>query len=212
VATAWLRELSRVLFEDKVDEALFRRLWEQRNVQQPMLNILRNPDGLGAFWCDDTRTAPREDCDDAVGIAWKRAIADLSRRYGDDPAHWHWGQAHAARSEHKPFAKVPALAGFFDVKVPTGGDTYTVNVGRHNLRDDVAPFESVHAASLRAIYDLADLDASRFIASTGQSGNVVSSHYRDWAEHWALGQYIRMGRDRVRDGDTLVLEPAQTLR
>ncbi|MCP3023188.1 penicillin acylase family protein [Cupriavidus basilensis] len=212
VATAWLRELSRVLFEDKVGDPLFNRLWEQRNVQQPMLNVLRNPRGQGAFWCDDSTTPATESCDDAVAKAWRLAIADLDRRYGDKPERWRWGQAHAARSEHKPFGKQPYLAGLFNVKVPSGGDTYTVNVGRHNLRDEAAPFESVHAASLRAIYDLSDLAESRFMDSTGQSGNVTSTHYRDWTDKWAAVQYITMAPGRRAPGneafDTLVLQPA----
>ncbi|WP_458761607.1 penicillin acylase family protein [Cupriavidus basilensis] len=212
VATAWLRELSRVLFEDKVGDPLFNRLWEQRNVQQPMLNVLRNPRGQGAFWCDDSTTPATETCDDAIAKAWRLAIADLDRRYGDKPERWRWGQAHAARSEHKPFGKQPYLAGLFNVKVPSGGDTYTVNVGRHNLRDEAAPFESVHAASLRAIYDLSDLAESRFMDSTGQSGNVTSTHYRDWTDKWAAVQYITMAPGRRAPGneafDTLVLQPA----
>ncbi len=212
VATAWLRELSRVLFQDKVGDALFNSLWEQRNVQQPMLNVLRNPTGLGAFWCDDSTTPAQEDCDDAIGTAWRRAIAGLDRRYGDKSERWRWGTAHAARSEHKPFGKQPYLAGLFNVKVPSGGDTYTINAGRHNLRDEAAPFESVHAASLRAIYDLSDLSESRFMDSTGQSGNVMSTHYRDWTDKWAAVQYITMAPGRRAPGnevfDTLVLKPA----
>jgi len=212
VATAWLRELSRVLFEDKVGEPLFGRMWEQRNVQQPMLNVLRNPRGLGAFWCDDSTTPAREDCDDAIATAWRRAIADLGQRYGDKPERWRWGSAHAARMEHKPFGRQPYLASLFNVKVPSGGDTYTVNAGRHNLRDEAAPFESVHAASLRAIYDLSDLAGSRFMDSTGQSGNVMSTHYRDWTDKWVAVQYITLAPARRGQGneafDTLVLKPA----
>lgn len=211
VVTAWLRELSRLLFEDKVGESQFNRLWEQRNVQLPMLNAMRDPKGLGAFWCDNSRTPAHESCADTIGLAWQRAIADLDRRYGDDTAKWRWGKAHTARSEHKPFGKVPYLSSLFNVRVPTGGDTYTVDVGRHNLRDEHAPFESTHAASLRAIYDLDDLSESRFMTSTGQSGNALSPHYRDWTEEWAAVQLITIGAHRRNPGgdsfDTLVLRP-----
>lgn len=212
VATAWLRELSRGMFEGKVGDGVFARMWEQRNVQQAMLNVLRSSRGLGRFWCDDPKTPAPEDCNDAMGAAWIRAIADLQQRYGDDPRRWRWGQAHAARAEHRPFAKVPSLAGFFNVKVPTGGDTYTVNAGRHNLGDEQAPFENVHGASVRAIYDLADLSASRFITPTGQSGNVLSPHYRDWTEQWARGEYVTIQGAGHPAGakafETLVLTPA----
>jgi len=211
VATAWLRELSRRLFEDKVGEPLFARMWEQRNVQQPMLNILRNPKGLGAYWCDKPHSTESEGCDDAIADAWNQAMADLTRRYGDNPQRWRWGEAHVARSEHKPFGKVEYLDSLFNLRVPTGGDTYTVNAGRHNLRDEKAPFESTHAASLRAIYDLSDLEASRFMDSTGQSGNALSPHYRDWTGKWAAVQYLTIPSLRATPGqaafDTLVLAP-----
>ncbi|WP_454751992.1 penicillin acylase family protein [Cupriavidus necator] len=212
VVTAWLRELSRRLFEEKVGEPIFVRLWDQRNVQQPMLNILRDPGKLGAFWCDRPHTRPTESCHDAIADAWAQAMADLSRRYGDDPSRWHWGEAHTARSEHKAFGKVAYLSPLFNLRVRTGGDTYTVNVGRHNLRDDKAPFENTHAASVRALYDLADLQGSRFMDSTGQSGNALLPRYRDWTGKWAAVEYVTIPPVAATQGegkaDKLVLEPA----
>jgi penicillin amidase len=85
---------------------------------------------------------------------------------------------------------VPALARFFDIRLPSAGDTYTVNVGRHNLRDEAAPFTNRHAASLRALYDLSNLENSRFMHSTGQSGNVLSPLYDNFARRWASVSYI----------------------
>ncbi|WP_354682219.1 penicillin acylase family protein [Cupriavidus necator] len=207
VVTAWLRELSRRLFEEKVGEPIFGRMWEHRNVQQPMLNILRDPRKLGAFWCDRPHTRPAESCDDAIADAWTAAMTDLSRRYGDNPSRWHWGEAHAARAEHKPFGKISYLSPLFNLRVPTGGDTYTVNVGRHNLRDDKAPFENTHAASVRALYDLANLEASRFMDSTGQSGNALLPRYRDWTAKWAAVEYVTIPPVSSVP-DMLVLAPA----
>ena len=70
--------------------------------------------------------------------------------------------------------------------------------------DQAEPFASVHAASYRALYDLADLERSRFVASTGQSGNPLSSHYRDLSSLWADGRTIPIatrpevyGRDAI---------------
>jgi penicillin amidase len=42
---------------------------------------------------------------------------------------------------------------------------------------------------MRAIYDLADPEQSRFIYQTGQSGLVFSSRYRDMKDQWAQVQY-----------------------
>jgi penicillin amidase len=72
---------------------------------------------------------------------------------------------------------------------PTGGDSFTVNVGHYWLNDAKTPFANRHAASLRAVYDLADLEQSQFIYQTGQSGLVFSDRYRDMAGAWAQVQY-----------------------
>jgi penicillin amidase len=106
---------------------------------------------------------------------------------------------------------VALLAKSFDIRVPTSGDTYTVDVGRYNLRDEKEPFVSRHAASLRALYDLGDPENSRFIQSTGQSGNVLSPFYRDFTQRWAEAGTIpmKMRREAVEAGriGTLILRP-----
>jgi penicillin amidase len=80
---------------------------------------------------------------------------------------------------------VATLARFFDVSVPTGGDPWTVNVGQYWANDAKLPFANRHAASLRALYDLADPERSQFIYQTGQSGLVFSPRYRDMRDDWA---------------------------
>ena len=99
-------------------------------------------------------------------------------------------------SEHRPFGRQPLLAKLFDISVPSPGDTYTVDVGRNTLSNETAPFASRHAASLRAIYDLADLDKSVYIHSTGQSGNLLSPLYKNFTERWARVEYIPMSMKR----------------
>jgi penicillin amidase len=91
--------------------------------------------------------------------------------------------------------------------VPTGGDPFTVNVGQYHLDKADAPYANRHAASLRALYDLSDLENSRFIYQTGQSGNVFSGRYRDMSPEWAAVQYraLKMKPDTWRS--TLTLAP-----
>jgi penicillin amidase len=108
---------------------------------------------------------------------------------GSDVSAWRWGPVHAAISGHRPFGNVAALAKFFDVRVPVGGDPWTVNVGQYWANDAATPFATRHAASLRAIYDLADPEKSQFIYQTGQSGLVFSARYRDMAQEWAQVNY-----------------------
>jgi penicillin amidase len=121
--------------------------------------------------------------------ALSAALADLERRYGADRARWTWGEAHVAHNEHRAFGHSAKLGPIFNVEVTSPGGPYTLNLGKTELDTD-RPYFNRHGPSYRAIYDLADLDRSLYIQSTGQSGNPFSSHYRSFAERWAKGEYI----------------------
>jgi penicillin amidase len=188
VFAAWYRELSRLIYADELGE-LFPAYWGVR--PQFMEHVLRRR----PVWCDDVGTTVVETCALQAAKALDLALADLARRFGDEPAAWRWGEAHPARMRHPVFADQPLLARLFAIEQPSGGDSVTVNVGHYRTADEADPFASVHAASYRGLYDLGELERSRFIASTGQSGNPLSPHYRDLAELWARGETIAMTTD-----------------
>jgi penicillin amidase len=107
---------------------------------------------------------------------------------GRDPSLWNWGQAHPALSSHKPFGNVKAFAPWFDVSVPSAGDAFTVNVGQYWTNSASMPFASRHAASMRAVYDLSNLENSEFIYQAGQSGHPFSRRYQSMRDEWAQVQ------------------------
>jgi len=186
IFAAWYRELTRLVLADELGES-FVPLWQSR--PQLMKNILRNIGGQSR-WCNNVATGRATACADLIAEALDRAFDDLKPRYGADVSRWRWGDAHYALAEHRPFSKVPLLKSLFEVSAPTPGDTFTIDVGRNNPADDRAPYANRHAPSLRAIYDLADLNRSQFIHSTGQSGHPLSPYYRDYAAAWVAVQYI----------------------
>ena len=49
---------------------------------------------------------------------------------------------------------------------------------------------------MRMIVDLGDLQNSRTIHTTGQSGHAYSSHYQDMIELWTEGEYLQMQWER----------------
>jgi penicillin amidase len=193
IVVAWWRALTRAIYADELGDA-FRLNWTPRATF--VANVLADRDGE-ARWCDDVNTPARETCPEVLSASLEAALADLRRRYGDDMSRWRWGDAHRAVSEHRPLGRNPWLAPYFDIRVPSAGDAYTVNVGRSNFFDDAAPFANRHAASLRAIYDLSDLDKSLFIHSGGQSGNPLSPDYAAFSDAWAKVEYIPMRTERA---------------
>jgi penicillin amidase len=204
IVSAWLRELGRLIYADELGD-MFDGAWEHRAVF--MRNVLADTSGQGR-WCDDVTTPAKESCADLLSRALDLALADLKRRYGEDRKQWRWGETHFALSEHRPFGHQAQLAQFFDVRVPSPGDTYTINVGRNSLANESAPFASRHAASLRAIYDLSDPDKSIYIHSTGQSGNLLSPLYKNFAGRWSRAEYIPMSMKR----DDAIADSLGTLR
>jgi penicillin amidase len=190
IFAAWYRELSRLIYADELGD-LFEPFWHVRPQFMDLVLTGRQ------IWCDDIRTDATEACAELAAVALDAALLDLRRRFGDDPDGWRWGDAHVARMTHPLFAGQPLLGRLFDIEVPSGGDSVTVDVGHFNPGNQRWPFASTHAAVYRAIYDLAHLEASRFVTPTGQSGNPLSCHYRDLTRLWASGGSVPIGRDRA---------------
>lgn len=185
IFAAWADELTRGLVIPRIGEDRFKATYGKRDYRAGLEGMLERND---AWWCQPST------CAEQSGAALSRALDRLQSAYGTDPARWQWGAAHPAVSAHRPFGNVAALARFFDVSVPSHGDSYTVNVGQYNAGEAKGPFVNRHAASLRAVYDLADLEQSRFIYQTGQSGLVFSPRYRDMSTTWAQTGYRALQR------------------
>jgi penicillin amidase len=185
---AWWREFARALYADELGDA-FRANWAARAV------FLDNVLSRQPHWCDDVRTPAVESCEHILAASFEKATHELEKRYGKDAA---WGEAHAARHRHRPFTRQPWLARVFDIRVASGGDAYTVNVGAMDFNDEAEPFANRHAPSLRMVADLGAPQESVFIHSGGQSGNPLSAHYRAFAEPWARGEYVPMVSERRR--------------
>jgi penicillin amidase len=207
---AWLRELARSVYADELG-ADFEDFWQERATF--MLDVL-GESGTGRRWCDDVATPDREPCAGRVVHALRGALAHLEGSFGSAWRERVWGDVHVARAEHVPLGGVPLLGRWFDVTLPSGGGNDTVNVGGYSIGDEREPFASHRAPGLRLLYDLGAPERSRFIVTPGQSGHVLSPHYRDQAQPWSEGGYLPMitRRDRVdrESEDTLRLLPSSS--
>jgi penicillin amidase len=191
---AWMRELARQIYSDELGPELFADAFGQRQVF--IFNVLSDKGGQSR-WCDDVTTPRVETCDEIKARALDLALADLRDRLGPDMKRWKWGDLHIAHSEHRPFSSVPQLSPLFDLRARTGGDRYTIDVGVNTIANPKEPYASSEAPSLRALYDLSDLERSRFIHSTGQSGDRLSRLYDNFQARWVAVEYIPMQMKRA---------------
>lgn len=189
IMIAWFENLQKLILKDDLGESYKR--FAKGDVQ--VVNaILGNAPGRN--WCDDQKTTTVEDCGAILYQALAAALEQLKQAYGDDWRQWHWGKAHIAYGEHRPFAKVGLLANYFNVEIPSSGGPYTLHRGQTDFGED-KPYFNRHASSLRAIYDFSNLNKSLYIQTTGQSGNFLSKFYKDQSKPWSENQYLPMSTD-----------------
>ncbi|MDB5394527.1 MAG: acyl-homoserine-lactone acylase [Rhodospirillales bacterium] len=115
----------------------------------------------------------------------------LSKTYGSSMQNWRWGDAHRAALTSQFFGGIPVLGSLYDASLPAPGGAETVN--RASFRHiEGERFPDFHGPGYRGVFDLSNLDASRFIIATGQSGNPLSPHFADLAERWRDGKAITL--------------------
>jgi penicillin amidase len=208
IAEAWLRALMKRLIQDELGA-----MAESFTHVSPVFieRVYRNAQGASA-WCDVIQSAPVESCTDLARIALDDALLDLTERYGPNVESWRWGDAHQATHDHPVLGEVPFLRHFVNIRQSTSGgdDTLMRGVTRG---EGAEPYQNVHSAGFRGVYDFADPDSSVFISATGQSGHPLSRHYDDLGELWRRGEYIPMSLDpdlaRAAAAGVMVLRPAE---
>jgi len=184
-------KLLKNILEDKLGEPLFndylRAMGGSGDVHAIFMEgIMQDKDSA---WFDDARTPDRESRDDIVKKSLADALAELSGKYGSDPAKWRWGDIHSTWFRHV-LGRVPGLDAVFSRgPFPASGSRYTVNVAAFDYSD---PYSVVAVPSYRQIIDWSDPDKSLAMHTTGQSGLAFSPHYSDMVSKWLNVEYHTM--------------------
>jgi len=190
IYAAWMRALQERLIRDELGP-----LATEYSHLDPVFieRVFRNTDGA-AVWCDVLQSAPVETCQDVARQSLDEALIWISERYGTALESLRWGDAHEATHDHPVLGGTPILRWLVNIRQSTSGGDNTLRRGLTSGADP-DPFQNVHGAGYRGVYDFADPDSSVFIISTGQSGHPLSRHYDDLGERWRRGEYIPMSLD-----------------
>ena len=208
IYAAWLRELQKRLIRDEL--GLLATEYTHTN---PLFieRVFRDVSGASA-WCDVLQSAPTETCADISRQALDDALLWIAENHGTAIEALRWGDAHQATHDHPVLGDAPVLNWFVNIRQSTSGGDNTLQRGRTSGTGP-APFQNVHAAGYRGVYDFAYPDSSVFITATGQSGHPLSRYYDNLGELWRRGEYIPMSLDpalaRAAAVGVTVLTPAQ---
>ncbi len=207
IFTAWLEELNNLIFADELGE-----FYQDLGRVDPLRleRIFRNVDGA-ARWCDIRPTPQVEICSDISSMSLDRALDKLNAQYGSNFEEWRWGRAHRAVQRNQFLSKIPVFGGLSNIVQEQSGDTQTLLRQAYPGGEDY-DFDANHGAGLRMVVDFSDIDHSKFIISSGQSGHVLSPYYDDLSTLWRNGEYINMTTNRkVIEGNLrgrIVFEPS----
>ena len=190
IYAAWVRAFQQRLIRDELGP-----LATEFTHPNPVFfeRVFRDIDGAAA-WCDVIQSAPVETCTDIARQSLDDAILWVQEHHGDAVEAVRWGDAHVATHDHPVLGNTPILHWIVNIRQSTSGGDNTLQRGKTSGRGE-APFQNVHAAGYRGVYDFADPDSSVFISATGQSGHPLSRYYDDLGELWRRGEYIPMSLD-----------------
>jgi penicillin amidase len=131
--------------------------------------------------------------DAAIRTAENDAYQYLKSHFGTaDLSSWHWGDLHQAAFGGPIASAVPLLRLVLPYQtVSRPGDASTVNAGPDPgfTRGD---YSQQALPSMREIIDLGNLDDSRFVTTTGESGEPFAPHNFDLLPLWNAGRYQPM--------------------
>lgn len=165
--------------------------------------------GNRSDWCDDRRSARLETCDDVLGRSLDAALQELSKVYSDSSMQaWDWGGAHETVYRHTPFSDLNVLRSIFQRSIGNGGSPDTVNVANYRL-EPAGRYVQTFGAGFRQVFVMAPQRSEHlYMASTGQSGNVLSPHYDDMIEPFRDVRLLRMPVSGAAGARVLTLTPA----
>ena len=190
IYAAWVRQLQARLIRDELGPLAA----EFTHIDPIFIErVFRDVDGA-SIWCDVLQSAPKETCTDIARLALDDALVWIDETYGGAVEALRWGDAHQAIQDHPVLGEVPVLNWFVNIRQSTSGGDNTLQRGRTSGVGP-HPFQNVHAAGYRGVYDFADPDSSVFVTATGQSGHFLSRYYDNLGELWRRGEYIPMSLD-----------------
>ena len=145
-----------------------------------------------SLWWDDISTPEiQETRADITLYAYRDALQSIETDFGSLEGSWSWKDVHTLEHNH-PFGRIAAFRSFFNVgPFPVNGTREVIN----NLMfsyDTTGYYRVTAGPSTRRVIDFSDLNESRSILPTGQSGNPFSPHYQDQAELYVQGKFRKM--------------------
>lgn len=134
-----------------------------------------------------------------MGDALASVVRVLGERAGGGPERWAWGTVRPLTLVHPVGSKPPLDRVFNRGPIAFGGDASTIPQASVDHASPLA--NPIGVPNLRAVIDVGEWEASRWVLAGGQSGNPFSPHYDDLLPAWQRGDGVAIAwsPERVRE-------------
>lgn len=200
----------RYSMQDELGEERFNTFLTTHIMRTSLSGFILNDSS--AWWNDVNTREVVESRNMIFEKAYDQTIHDLVAQLGSNTDTWEWGRVHILEHQH-PIGKKKPFNLLFNVgPYPVPGGQEVINQSGFDLNAD-GIYRAKFGPAMRRVIDFADIENSRSILPTGQSGNVMSRYYYDQAIMYNTGKFRKQKMNRAeieanRSGK-LILDPAR---
>jgi penicillin amidase len=160
-----------------------------------------------SVWFDDVTTEPKETKSDIVQRSFINAISFLENQLGDTVSLWSWSKVISVEHGHALAAGGETLRKIFNVgPFSMDGGNEVINNQLFTL-NETGIYKVKAGPSTRRVIDFSNIENSVSILPTGQSGNVFSKHYKDQAQKYLNGEFVKtiLNKDEIERSKNLLI-------
>jgi len=160
-----------------------------------------------SVWFDDVTTEPKETKSDIVQRSFINAISFLENQLGDTVSLWSWSKVISVEHGHALAAGGETLRKIFNVgPFSMDGGNEVINNQLFTL-NETGIYKVKAGPSTRRVIDFSNIENSVSILPTGQSGNVFSKHYKDQAQKYLNGEFVKtmLNKDEIERSKNVLI-------
>jgi penicillin amidase len=195
---------------DELGEENFKTYLATHTMKTSLNSFLANDSSV--WWNDVSSESVKETRSFIFSKAYDKTISELLIQFGENVDAWEWGRVHKLEHPHPIGMKKPFNLFFNSGPYPVPGGPEVINQISADLNPE-GVYKAKYGPAMRIVLDFADIENSKSILPTGQSGNVMSHYYFDQSVMYNTGKSRKQKMNR-QDIDQnkigrLVLQPIQ---
>ena len=199
----FLYEFLEGTFKDELGESF--PMFMQTHLMKKMIAVQAKK--AVSVWFDDVTTEPKETKSDIVQRSFINAISFLENQLGDTVSLWSWSKVISVEHGHALAAGGETLRKIFNVgPFSMDGGNEVINNQLFTL-NETGIYKVKAGPSTRRVIDFSNIENSVSILPTGQSGNVFSKHYKDQAQKYVNGEFVKtmLNKDEIERSKNVLI-------